>query len=137
MARLTIGRAAERAGVKVDTLLYYERQGVIAEPERNGSNYRIYAEDTVRRVRFVKRAQELGFSLTEVKDLLELRVSGGASCGDVRDQALAKVSELDEKIRSLRAMRRALTKLAKACSGQGPVDECPILDALDEKGKAQ
>ncbi len=137
MAGLTIGKVAERAGVKIDTLLYYERHGVIAPPERNGSNYRVYTQDVVLRVRFVKRAQELGFTLAEIKELLELRVSAEASCADVRDQALAKVSDLDQKISSLKAMRRVLVKLADECSGQGPVSECPILDALDEKGKVQ
>lgn len=137
MAGLTVGKVAARAGVKIDTLLYYERQGVIAPPERNGSNYRIYTEDAVLRVRFVKRAQELGFTLAEIKQLLELRVSEDASCADVRDQALAKVTDLDQKIRSLQAMRRVLSKLADECSGQGPVSECPILDALNEKGKVQ
>jgi len=108
MTGLTIGKAAERAGVKIDTLRYYERQGVIAPPERNGSNYRVYAEDAVLRVRFVKRAQELGFSLSKIKELLELRVSEEATCADVRDQALAKVADLDQKVRSLEAMRRVL-----------------------------
>ena len=137
MAGLTIGKVAERAGVKIDTLLYYERQGVIAPPERNGSNYRVYAQDAVLRVRFVKRAQELGFTLAEIKELLELRVSEQASCADVRDQALAKVTDLDQKIRSLQAMRRVLSNLAEECSGEGPASECPILDALNERGKVQ
>ena len=137
MAGLTIGKVAERAGVKIDTLLYYERQGVIAPPERNGSNYRVYTQDAVLRVRFVKRAQELGFSLAEIKELLELRVSEEASCADVRDQALAKVADLDQKIRSLQSMRGVLSKLAKECSGQGPVSDCPILDTLNEKGRVQ
>ena len=119
------------------TLLYYERQGVISPPERNGSNYRVYTQDAVLRVRFVKRAQELGFSLAEIKELLELRVSERASCADVRDQALAKVTDLDQKISSLKAMRRVLSRLADECSGEGPVSECPILDALNEKGKVQ
>lgn len=137
MAGLTIGRMAARAGVKIDTLLYYERQGVIAPPERNDSNYRVYTQDAVLRVRFVKRAQELGFSLTEIKELLDLRVNEKASCGDVRDQALAKVADLDQKIGSLQAMRRVLSNLADECSGDGPVSECPILDALNDKGKVQ
>lgn len=138
MAGLTIGKVAERSGVKIDTLRYYERQGVIALPERTGSNYRVYEEDTVLRVRFVKRAQELGFSLAEIKELLDLRVSENASCADVRDQALAKVADLEEKIRSLQAMRRVLSKLADECVGKGvPLSACPILDALDEKGKVQ
>jgi len=138
MAGLTIGKVAERAGVKIDTLRYYERQGLIAAPERTGSNYRAYEGDTVLRVRFVKRAQELGFTLAEIKELLELRVSEDASCADVRDQALAKVADLEEKIRSLRAMRRVLSKLADECAGQdAPLSACPILGALDEKGKVQ
>lgn len=137
MTGLTIGKVAGRAGVKIDTLRYYERQGVLAPPKRTGSNYRVYTEDAVRRVRFVKRAQELGFSLAEIKDLLELRVSDTASCADVRDQALAKVADLEGKIRSLEAMRRVLTKLADECSGQGPLSACPVLDALNENGAVQ
>jgi MerR family copper efflux transcriptional regulator len=134
MTDLTIGKVARRAGVKIDTLRYYEREGVLPPPERTGANYRVYTEDTVLRVRFVKRAQELGFSLAEIKDLLELRVSDTASCADVRDQALAKVADLEGKIRSLEAMRRVLTKLADECSGQGPLSACPVLDALNENG---
>ena len=130
MAGLTIGKVAERAGVNIDTLRYYERQAVIPLPERNGSNYRVYSQDTAPRVRFVKRAQELGFTLAEIKELLDLRVSAEARCDDVRDQALAKIEDLNGKIRSLRGMRRALTKLAGECSGKGPVSECPILESL-------
>ena len=133
MAGLTIGKVAERAGVNIDTLRYYERQAVIPPPERNGSNYRIYSQDTVPRVRFVKRAQELGFTLAEIKELLDLRVSTEARCADVRDQALAKIEDLNGKIRSLQAMRRVLSKLAGECSGEGPVSECPILESLDSK----
>lgn len=132
---LTIGRVAKRAGVNIDTLRYYEREGVLAKPVRNGSNYRIYLEDTVLRVRFVKRAQELGFSLAEIKELLNLRISEEASCGDVRDQAQSKIEDLDGKISSLRAMRSVLSKLVAQCSGEGPVSECPILEALDAEKK--
>ena len=98
---LTIGKVAERAGVNIDTLRYYEREDVIGKPSRNGSNHRLYPEDTIRQVRFVKRAQELGFSLTEIKELLELRLKRNANCADVRDQALAKVDALNDKIRTL------------------------------------
>ena len=133
MAALTIGKVAERAGVNIDTLRYYERQAVIPPPERNGSNYRVYSPDTVPRVRFVKRAQELGFTLAEIKELLDLRVSVEARCADVRYQALAKIEDLNGKIRSLQAMRRVLTKLAGECSGEGPVSECPILESLGSK----
>ena len=87
------------------------------------------------RVRFVKRAQELGFSLAEIKELLELRISEEARCGNVRDQALAKIEDLGGKISSLRAMRRGLSQLVARCSGEGPVSECPILEALDTEKK--
>ena len=133
--RLTIGKIANQAGVNTDTLRYYEREGIIAKPVRNGSNYRVYSEDAVLRVRFVKRAQELGFSLAEIKELLELRISEEASCGNVRDQAQAKIEDLDGKISSLRAMRRVLLQLVARCSGEGPVSECPILEALDTEKK--
>ncbi len=137
MAGLTIGKVAERTGVKIDTLPYYEREGVIEPPERTASNYRVYEPEVVRRVRFVKRAQELGFSLAEIKELLELRVSEDASCADVREQALAKIGDLEKKVRSLQAMRRSLSRLADECVGNGPISVCPILDALDEKGDVQ
>ena len=133
---LTIGKVAKQAGVNVNTLRYYERQGVLAKPVRNGSNYRVYPEDTVLRVRFVKRAQELGFSLAEIKELLNLRISEEASCGDVRDQAQSKIQDLDGRISSLRAMRRVLSKLVAQCSGEGPVSECPILEALDAEKRS-
>jgi len=135
MPQSTIGAVAKQAGVAIDTLRYYERQGIVARPPRTASNYRIYPEDTVRRVRFVKRAQELGFSLKQIKALLELRAAPQARCQDVRRRALEKISEIDEKMRSLRAMRRALSKLADECaSPRGPVSECPILEALEADG---
>lgn len=134
MAGLTIGKVAGLAGVNVDTLRYYERRGVLPPPERTSANYRVYTEDAVLRVRFVKHAQELGFSLAEIKELLELRVNGTASCADVRDKAMGKVADLENKIRSLEAMRRVLTRLADECSEQGPLTACPVLDALDEHG---
>ena len=136
MPGLTIGKVAKQAGVKIDTLRFYERQGVIPEPSRTDSNYRVYAEDTVRRVRFVKRAQDLGFSLREIKSLLELRATPGAQCEDVRRHALNKAKEIEDKIRSLRAMKIALAKLADECATtQGSVDDCPILDSLNTNGK--
>ena len=135
MSALTIGAIAKQAGVNIETLRDYERQGVVAKPPRTGSNYRIYPEDTVRRVRFVKRAQELGFSLREIKVLLALRASRGARCEDVRRQALRKIEEIEDKIRSLQAMKTVLGKLADECaSTQGPVSDCPILESLNANG---
>ena len=128
---LTIGGAARRAGVNIQTLRYYERRRLLPAPKRTASNYRVYSDDTVRRVRFIKRAQELGFTLTEIKELLSLRASPRSRCEDVRKRSKAKITDIDEKIRTLEAMRRALSKLVRACSGRGPATECPILDSLD------
>ena len=108
MTTRTIGDVAKQAQVNIETLRYYERQGIVPKPPRTRSNYRLYPEDTVRRVRFVKKAQELGFSLNEIKELLSLRATRGATCLDVRGQAAAKIKQIDDKILSLQAMRNAL-----------------------------
>lgn len=131
MHGFTIGTVAERAAVNVETLRYYERRGLIPKPPRTAANYRIYPADTVKRVRFVKRAQELGFSLKEVRELLSLRATPKTRCADVRQRAEVKLRAIDEKLRSLRAMRRALSGLVAECSGEGPLMACPILETLD------
>ena len=131
MDEFTRGDVADRAGVHVETLRYYERRGLVPKPRRNMSNYRVYPPDTVRRVRFVKRAQELGFSLKEIKELLALRAAPRAGCASVRQRAERKVADIENKMRDLRRMRKALSQLVAECSGQGPITECPILDALD------
>ena len=133
MESLKIGEVAKRAGVNLQTIHYYERRGLLAKPPRSESNYRAYPEDAVLRVRFIKRAQELGFTLKEIKELLSLRAAPRSRCADVRSRAEAKVQDIDSKIRTLRAMRKALTKLIGECSGEGPVTQCPILEALDPK----
>ena len=135
MNGLTIGTVAQQADVNIETLRYYERKGIVSKPPRTSSNYRLYSEETVRRVRFVKRAQELGFSLKEIKELLALRASRGAKCDDVRQQALNKIDEIDEKIQTLEAMKDVLRKLVKECaSTRAPVSDCPILESLDSNG---
>lgn len=132
MENLKIGEVARRAGVNLQTIHYYERRGLLPEPPRSPSNYRLYPDDTVRRVRFIKRAQELGFTLKEIEELLSLRASPRSKCADVRKRAQTKVEDIDEKIRSLQGMRKALTGLIGECLGKGPVSECPILESLEE-----
>lgn len=134
MDGLRIGEVARRAGVNLQTVHFYERRGLLPTPPRTASNYRAYPADAVLRVRFVKRAQELGFTLKEIQELLSLRAAPRARCGDVRLRAEAKLQAIDAKMRTLRAMRRALTKLVAECSGSGPVTDCPILEALDSEG---
>lgn len=131
---LKIGDVAERGGVNLQTIHYYEREGLLPEPLRLASGYRMFPESAVRRVRFIRRAQELGFSLAEIRDLLSLRENAEAGAQDMRERARAKVTDIEEKIRTLRAMKNALNALAESCPGCGPLSEWPILDALDTKG---
>jgi len=118
--------------VNVQTLRYYERRGLLEEPERTPSGQRRYPEDAVRRVRFIKRAQELGFSLAEIEDLLRLRDDTSASCGDVLEATEAKIEDIERKVRDLRRMKRALVLLASTCTKTGSTRQCPILEALDD-----
>lgn len=127
----TIGAVAKQANVHVETLRYYERRGLVARPLRSVANYRLYSEETVQRVRFIKHAQALGFSLKEIKELLALRAAPRARCADVRIRAEAKIDTIDAKIRALLAMKKALTRLVAECAGHGPITDCPILEALD------
>lgn len=131
MNHLTIGQVAKQGGVNLQTIRYYERRGIVPRPPRTGSGYRAFPDTTVTRIRFIKRAQELGFSLKEIKELLLLRAAPKARAADIRARTMAKITDIDAKIRSLQAMKRALHKLGAACPGQGPATECPILEALD------
>jgi MerR family mercuric resistance operon transcriptional regulator len=131
---LKIGDVAERGRVNLQTICYYEREGLLPKPPRLASGYRLFPESAVRRVRFIKRAQELGFSLAEIRELLSLRESADARAQDMHERTRAKVADIEEKIRTLQAMKKALNSLAESCPGCGPLSECPILDALDGKG---
>jgi len=131
METLTIGKLARRAGVGVETVRFYERKGLIPEPPRRPSGYRQYPLVAVRRIQFIRRAKELGFTLTEVGELLSLRVDPRTTCADVRGRAEAKVADIDDKILALLYMKSALVRLTEACTGSGPTSECPILEALD------
>ncbi len=133
METMTIGKVARRAGVGVETVRYYEREGLIAEPPRRASGYRQYTSDAVDRLCFIRRAKELGFSLKEIKELLALSLAPGTTCGEIKGRAEAKVDDIEDRIRGLQRMRRALKKLTAACSGEGSVSECPILDALEDR----
>ena len=116
--------------VKPDTIRYYERRGLLEEPARSPANYRIYRDETVLRVRSIKRAQRLGFTLEEIRQLLAIRESPGARCGSIRERAEAKIHDIDGRISDLRAMRDALAGLLVSCSKTALISECPILDAL-------
>ena len=127
-----IGEVATDAGVGVQTLRYYERRGLIPRPSRRPSGYRDYPGEVVARVRFVKRAQDLGFTLAEIRDLLALRDDPAGSCDDVRAAAAIKLHAIDAKLRSLGAMREALAVLVRACDEGDEPRPCPLIEALDE-----
>lgn len=125
-----IGQTAREAGVNAQTLRYYERRGLLPRPNRRGSGYREYSADAVRIVRFIKRAQELGFSLDEIEDLVRLRGVKRTERQRVRAIAQRKIAEIDSKIQRLRSMRGALDHLVHACEQGGPA-ECQIIEALN------
>ena len=132
MQRLTAGQLAKKANVNVETIRYYERRQILPRPARTSGGYRIYPEHTISRIRFVKRAQDLGFSLKEIRELLGLRSApGGNVCHDVRKRAELKISDIDQKIQDLTIMRKNLTQLMTKCSSAGPAIDCPILEGLE------
>ncbi len=133
METMTIGRLARQVGVGVETIRFYEREGLIPEPPRTFSGYRKYPTEAVTRVRFIRRAKELGFTLREIRELLELRTGPDVTCDVVRERARAKIADIEGRIRTLEAMRRALERLAADCPASGPVEQCPILAALEEQ----
>lgn len=133
MHSLTIGQLAENAGVGVETVRFYQRKGLVEEPEKPRDGYRRYPAEAAQRIRFIRQAQEIGFSLREIGELLALRVDRSRSCADVRRHAEVKILEVRSKIDALQQIERALTRLAKSCSGVGPTSECPILDAIDKE----
>ena len=131
MKGMTIGRAARKADVGVETIRFYQRRGLIRQPAKpDGTGFRHYPEETVQRIRFIRQAQDIGFSLREIDELLSLRADPGADCADVREQATAKMQEVERKIARLEEIRAALEELIAACPGRGALRACSILEAL-------
>lgn len=130
--RLRIGEVASRAGVNIQTLRYYERRGLLEAPERTASGYREYPSETVRLIRFIKRAQDLGFTLKEIEELIALRDAKGRRRSEVRALAETKMRDIDKKLAQLQAMRSALYTMVESCACRDGRPMCPILEALDE-----
>ncbi len=128
---MTISKVAKSADVNPATVRYYERRGLLAPSRRRASGYRDYDDGHVRQIRFIKRAQELGFTLREIEELLALRLDPGADCGAVRQQATDKLADIEQRLRDLEGMCRVLRALVAACGGQGSTDACPILGAME------
>ena len=126
----TIGDVAKQAGVGVQTVRFYEREGLIEEPPRASSGYRSYNDDVITRLRFIKRAQELGFTLREVRELIALQTDTSAECGALRVVAQTKLADIEQRIADLRRMESALQELVDSCSGGGPMASCRIVECL-------
>lgn len=128
MKSLTIGKLANSCGVKVDTVRYYEKVGLLTPVQRLESGYRVYDQTSIKQLRFIRKAQSLGFKLQETKDLLELSRDSNADCGDIRDTAKLKIAEIDVKVQDLLRMKNGLSELAEYCPGKGkPLKDCGIL----------
>jgi len=134
---LIIRQVAAAADVSIQTIRYYERRDLVPAPRRSPAGYRQYGDDAVARLRFIKRAQELGFSLAEVRELLALRIRHGSGCDAVERRTRDKIELVDAKIRELKRLKDTLERLAAACAARRPTDECPILDALEEDALAR
>ncbi len=124
---LTIGRLARAAGVNVETIRYYQRVGLIEEPPRPAAGYRRYSPSTIDRIRFIKRAQELGFSLREIRELLDL---GEGHCADVKARAQARREHVARQIADLQALQTTLDTLIQACEQDEDGARCPIVESL-------
>ena len=129
--KLTIGKLAQLGGVNLETVRYYEREGLLPKPPRTTAGYRIFSRDAARRLQFIKRAQGLGFSLIEIRELLSLRMKPGTRHADVRSRAQAKIVDIEQKIRTLQRMKSALRTLTERCEACAPSAACPILESLD------
>lgn len=132
MTGMTSGQLAARAGVNTQTLRYYERRGLLPRPARTRAGYRQYPADTADRLKFIKRAQELGFSLSEIGELLALRVRHVSACDSVKAKTEAKLDVVEEKLRELERMKRSLEQLVTACDAQRPTGDCPVLKMLED-----
>jgi Hg(II)-responsive transcriptional regulator len=131
MATLRIGELASQGDVNLETIRYYEREGLMRAPQRTPSGHRAYASKDVLRLRFIKRSQALGFTLAEIKELLALKVTPKKPCLQVVRQIEAKTREVKAKIAHLQAIERALERMKASCEGKCTVGECPILESLD------
>ena len=132
MQRLTIGQVAQKTGIGIETIRFYERKGLINEPPRKESGYRQYDNDVIVRLAFIQRTKKLGFSLREIGELLSLRSRSGSTSRDIKQMAETKLADIEDRIKMLQRMKRTLKNLVDKCPGQGPTSQCPILDALDK-----
>lgn len=133
---LTIGAVAKRVGVAIDTIRYYEREGLLPEPERRASGYRSYGEDALAQLRFIRRAKGLGFTLEEIRELLLLSSDRRRGVKAVKQRAARRLAAIDQRIAELQRVRDGLAQLVQSCPGHGAPEQCPILRALTDEAEA-
>ena len=126
MTAMKIGEVAKRSGIGIETIRYYEREGLLLEPERRPSGYRQYDESTVERLAYIRQAKELGFTLAEIRELLELSYAA-SNCEHIRQRAEVKITDIEAKIRSLQQMKRSLGKIMERCRAKNATDDCPLV----------
>lgn len=131
---MKIGAVAKKTGIGIETIRFYEREGLIAVPSRGPSGYREYSGDFETRLFFIRRAKDLGFSLKEIKELLSLKIKPKSKCASVKSKAEKKIEEIEEKINHLESIKSALKGLVSSCNSELSTSDCPILDAF-EKGE--
>jgi len=131
---LTIGKLAKQANVTIETIRYYQRKGLLIEPEKPVSGYRQYPAEAIARIQFIKRAQQSGFTLKEIAELLSL---DGEHCEDVQKMAEQKRQHIDEQLKNLTALRNVLDNLVKGCQQDQSTQHCSLIDALSNQEDAQ
>jgi Hg(II)-responsive transcriptional regulator len=136
METLTRGELAKRSGVNIETLRYYEKRSLIDPPRRSAAGYRLYTPADILRIRFIKNAQKLGFTLKEIRELLKLRIKINSSCDSVLKKAEHKRAEIMVKIKDLQSMKRTLDQLIHKCEQSIPTEDCPILESFESKKKS-
>lgn len=129
---LTIGEVSKRTGIGVEAIRYYEKEGLLQKPARTASGYRQYSQEVIKKLSFIVRAKDLGFTLREISELLEMRPYPKTKCADVKIRAEQKLEDIEGRIKTLQRMKRALKQLTLACDGKGATSECPILECLEK-----
>lgn len=132
METLTIGQLAKAAKVKITTIRFYERSGLLAPDARSSAGYRLYTENALTKLRFIKNAQHLGFTLDEIAELIALQSDESVDCNTIKQRTATKLKSVEYKIRSLQQMEKALKALHEKCRGKGPLTDCPVIEALNE-----
>lgn len=132
MEKITIGKLAELAHVNTETIRYYQREGILKEPAKKANGYRFYEMDYVTKISFIKKAQELGFSLKEIKSMLEINSQKKVTCSIVKKKVEEKISEIDQKIEDLQKIRQTLSKLSCACDeSSDEMKRIKVMDCFD------